>query len=140
MALLRAASDTYGYGLNLAEIARIWTGGCIIRAKLLGGIMSAFADNKALDNLLLAPEFAETVNNGGSAIREAVILARTHGIPAPAMSAALDYVDSYRTERLPANLIQSQRDYFGAHTFKRIDKPGIFHANWESGVSEEVAH
>mgnify|MGYP000853858608 CR=1 FL=1 len=140
MALLRAASDTYGYGLNLSELARIWTGGCIIRAQLLGGIMSAFNDNKALDNLLLAPEFAETVNNSGPAIREAVILARTHGLPVPAMSAALDYIDSYRTERLPANLIQSQRDYFGAHTFKRTDKPGVFHANWETGESEEVAH
>ncbi|HRA49158.1 MAG TPA: hypothetical protein PK819_13890, partial [Thermomicrobiales bacterium] len=70
--------------------------------------------------------------------REAVILARTHGLPCPAMSAALDYIDSYRTERLPANLIQSQRDFFGAHTFKRTDKPGVFHADWETGDCKEI--
>jgi len=138
MALLRAASDTYGYGLNLAEMARIWTGGCIIRAKLLGGIMSAFNNDQALDNLLLAPEFVDAINSGTGAIREAVILARTHGLPCPAMSAALDYIDSYRTERLPANLIQSQRDFFGAHTFKRTDKPGVFHADWETGDCKEI--
>ena len=140
MALLRAASDSYGYGLSLSELARIWTGGCIIRAQLLGGIMAAFNDNKALDNLLLAPEFAPTINADTGGVREAVILARTHGIPVPAMSAALDYIDSYRTDRLPANLIQSQRDFFGAHTFKRIDKPGVFHANWETGESHPVSH
>ena len=138
MALLRAASDTYGYGLNLSELARIWTGGCIIRAKLLEGIMSAFGNNTALDNLLLAPEFVDSVNTGGNSCREAVVLARMHGIPCPALSSALDYIDSYRTDRLPANLIQSQRDYFGAHTFKRIDKPGVFHANWDTGESETI--
>lgn len=138
MALLRAASDAYGYGLNLAEMARIWTGGCIIRARLLGPIMTAFQTNPALDNLLLAPEFVDTVNTATNACREAVVLARMHGLPCPAMSAALDYIDSYRTERLPANLIQSQRDYFGAHTYKRIDTAGIFHANWKTGTAEEI--
>jgi 6-phosphogluconate dehydrogenase len=138
MALLRAASETYGYGLNLAEMARIWTGGCIIRARLLEPIMTAFRDNVALDNLLLAPEFVDTVNTATNACREAVVLARMHGLPCPAMSAALDYIDSYRTERLPANLIQGQRDFFGAHTYKRIDTVGTFHANWDTGVAEEI--
>jgi 6-phosphogluconate dehydrogenase len=139
MALLRAASDTYQYGLNLAELARIWTGGCIIRARLLEPIMTAFRNNPALDNLLIAPEFVETINGSTNAVREAVVLARMHGLPCPAMSAALDYIDSYRTDRLPANLIQGQRDYFGAHTYKRIDKSGVFHANWETGEAEEIS-
>jgi 6-phosphogluconate dehydrogenase len=138
MALLRAASETYGYGLNLAEMARIWTGGCIIRARLLEPIMTAFRNNVALDNLLLAPEFVDTVNTATNACREAVVLARMHGLPCPAMSAALDYIDSYRTERLPANLIQGQRDFFGAHTYKRIDTVGRFHANWDTGEAEEI--
>jgi 6-phosphogluconate dehydrogenase len=138
MALLRAASETYGYGLNLAEMARIWTGGCIIRARLLEPIMTAFRNNVALDNLLLAPEFVDTVNTATNACREAVVLARMHGLPCPAMSAALDYIDSYRTERLPANLIQGQRDFFGAHTYKRIDTVGTFHANWDTGEAEEI--
>jgi 6-phosphogluconate dehydrogenase len=139
MALLRAASDTYQYGLNLAELARIWTGGCIIRARLLEPIMTAFRNNPALDNLLIAPEFVETINGSTNAVREAVVLARMHGLPCPAMSAALDYIDSYRTDRLPANLIQGQRDYFGAHTYKRIDRSGVFHANWETGEAEEIS-
>jgi 6-phosphogluconate dehydrogenase len=138
MALLRAASDTYSYGLNLSELARIWTGGCIIRAKLLEPIMTAYRNNPALDNLLLAPEFVDTVNSASNACREAVVLARMHGLPCPAMSAALDYIDSYRTERLPANLIQAQRDYFGAHTYKRIDTTGVFHANWDTGEAEQI--
>jgi 6-phosphogluconate dehydrogenase len=138
MALLRAASETYGYGLNLAEMARIWTGGCIIRARLLEPIMTAFRNNVALDNLLLAPEFVDTVNTATNACREAVVLARMHGLPCPAMSAALDYIDSYRTERLPANLIQGQRDFFGAHTYKRIDTVGRFHAHWDTGEAEEI--
>jgi 6-phosphogluconate dehydrogenase len=124
--------------LNLAEMARIWTGGCIIRARLLEPIMTAFRNNVALDNLLLAPEFVDTVNTATNACREAVVLARMHGLPCPAMSAALDYIDSYRTERLPANLIQGQRDFFGAHTYKRIDTVGTFHANWDTGEAEEI--
>jgi 6-phosphogluconate dehydrogenase len=138
MALLRAASDTYQYGLNLSELARIWTGGCIIRARLLEPIMRAFRDNVALDNLLLAPEVVDTVNSATNACREAVVLARMHGLPCPAMSAALDYIDSYRTERLPANLIQGQRDFFGAHTYKRTDRAGTYHANWETGEATEI--
>ena len=139
MALLGAASETYAYGLQLDELARIWTGGCIIRARLLGGIMSAFRNDPGLDNLLLAPDFIDTVNGSLPACREAVILARTHGIPCPALSAALDYVDSYRQAHLPANLIQGLRDYFGAHTYKRIDRPGVFHTDWPTNVTTTIS-
>ncbi|MCC6793095.1 MAG: NADP-dependent phosphogluconate dehydrogenase, partial [Thermomicrobiales bacterium] len=138
MALLKAASTAYDYGLHLSELARIWKGGCIIRAKLLDPIRQAFADEPELDNLLLAPAFVEIVNQTAGACREAVRLARALGIPVPALSAALDYVDSYRTESLPANLIQSQRDFFGAHTYKRVDKPGTFHTDWPTGVTVEI--
>jgi 6-phosphogluconate dehydrogenase len=132
MALLQAASDEYDYGLNLAEIARIWTGGCIIRARLLGAIQTAFKENPGLVNLMLAPEFAEVLNARTQGLREAVTVARALGVPCPAMSASLDYFDSYRQERLPANLIQGQRDYFGAHTYQRIDRPGVFHTEWNA--------
>jgi 6-phosphogluconate dehydrogenase len=130
MALLAASSKERDYGLNLAEIGRIWTGGCIIRAKLLGEIQSAFRDNPGLVNLMLAPEFAPRVNERTMALREVVSLARGLGIACPAMSASLDYFDSYRAARLPANLIQAQRDYFGAHTYQRTDKDGVFHTEW----------
>jgi 6-phosphogluconate dehydrogenase len=130
LALLRAASDEYGWGLNLPEIARIWKGGCIIRAKLLDPIRAAFTENPSLDNLLLAPHIADAVNASIGAAREVLKTAITYGIPAPALSASLNYVDSYRTERLPANLTQGQRDYFGAHTYKRIDREGVFHTIW----------
>jgi 6-phosphogluconate dehydrogenase len=134
MALLQAASDTYGWNLNLAEIARIWKGGCIIRAKLLDPIRAAFTENPGLDNLLLAPHITDAVNASMSAAREILKIAITNGIPAPALSAALNYVDSYRTERLPANLTQGQRDYFGAHTYKRIDRDGVFHTIWNEAA------
>jgi 6-phosphogluconate dehydrogenase len=139
MALMRAASAAYNYNLNLAEIARIWKGGCIIRAKLLDPIRAAFNQDPELDNLLLAPNLVDAVNSTAGAVREAVRLARSLGIPVPALSAALDYVDSYRHEHLPANLIQAQRDYFGAHTYKRIDKPGTFHTEWDTGVAIEIS-
>jgi 6-phosphogluconate dehydrogenase len=133
MALLNAASAEYDYGLNLSEIARIWKGGCIIRAKLLDPIRQAFAADPGLENLLLAPHVTQTVNESQGAARAVIQLARAHGIPCPALSAALDYFDTYRAERLPANLIQGQRDYFGAHTYKRLDKPGTFHTFWTDG-------
>src|SRR5205823_7139314 len=132
MALLRAASETYGWELNLAEIARIWKGGCIIRAELLDTIQQAFKRDPRLNNLLLDPGFAETINWLNDDWRYAVQVARQLGVPCPAMSASLDYFDSYRAERLPANLIQGQRDFFGAHTYRRIDKPGTFHTEWEA--------
>ncbi|MDP9364176.1 MAG: NADP-dependent phosphogluconate dehydrogenase [Chloroflexota bacterium] len=130
MALLRAASEIYRYDLNLAEIARIWKGGCIIRAALLDPIRQAFGEQPDLDNLLLAPHVAASINASMAGCRTAVTVARRYGIPCPAMSASLDYVDTYRQERLPANLIQGQRDFFGAHTYKRLDKEGTFHTVW----------
>ncbi|MFM9106739.1 MAG: NADP-dependent phosphogluconate dehydrogenase [Chloroflexota bacterium] len=130
MALLRAASDAYGWDLNLAEIARIWKGGCIIRAALLDPIRQAFASDPALPNLLLAPHIAESVNASQAGARTAIRLARAAGLPCPAMSASLDYFDAYRTPNLPANLIQAQRDFFGAHTFRRTDRDGVFHHQW----------
>jgi 6-phosphogluconate dehydrogenase len=140
MALLRAASETYRWDLNLAEIARIWKGGCIIRAKLLDPIRAAFAENPTLENLLLAPHIAEAVNATSAAAREVTTTAIRLGIPVPALSASLSYVDSYRTERLPANLTQGQRDYFGAHTYRRTDRPGTFHTVWTPvGTEEHVA-
>jgi 6-phosphogluconate dehydrogenase len=140
MALLRAASTAYNYDLNLSEIARIWKGGCIIRAKLLDPIRFAFAELPDLENLLLAPHVAAAVNGSQAAARTVLQIARAFGIPCPAFSAALDYFDTYRQERLPANLIQGQRDFFGAHTYKRLDKPGTFHTVWTpEGTPETVA-
>ncbi len=130
MALLRVASQEFGYNLNLGEIARIWKGGCIIRAGFLNKIKKAFSDNPSLPNLLLAPEFKQTILDRQEAWREVLILANTLGIPVPAFSASLDYFDSYRRASLPQNLTQAQRDYFGAHTYQRIDKEGSFHTEW----------
>ncbi len=130
MALLRAASREYGYNLRLAELARIWRGGCIIRAKLLGRIREAFLRDPDLPNLLLDAEFKEAVESRQDSWRRVVQTAVEMGIPCAAMSVSLAYFDAYRSERLPANLLQAQRDYFGAHTYKRIDKPGTFHTEW----------
>ena len=135
MALLRAASQTYDWGLDLAEIARIWKGGCIIRAKLLDPIRHAFGENPELENLLLAPDLIDGVNAGAGACRHLVSLARAIGVPVPAHSASLDYFDSDRTANLPGNLTQGQRDFFGAHTYKRIDREGIFHTEWAAALT-----
>jgi 6-phosphogluconate dehydrogenase len=129
-ALLRSASDEYEFGFQYADIARIWRAGCIIRAALLDDIASAFEAEPELANLLLAPAFREMVLENQSAWREVVRTAIDLGIPMLAASASLAYFDAYRSERLPANLIQAQRDYFGAHTYRRIDKEGIFHTKW----------
>jgi len=131
MAMLRAASTEYGFGLNLSDIARVWMAGCIIRAKLLDTIREAFAANPNVPNLLVDPGFASTVDGLQGNWRKVVQAARAAGIPCPATSASLDYFDSYRSARLPANLIQAQRDFFGAHTYKRTDKDGTFHTQWE---------
>ncbi|HEY8447340.1 MAG TPA: NADP-dependent phosphogluconate dehydrogenase [Thermomicrobiales bacterium] len=139
MALLRAASDAYGYNLNLAEIARIWKGGCIIRASLLDPIRAAFSENPNLENLLLAPHISSIVNDAHAACREIISTAVRIGIPVPALSASLSYFDSYRTDRLPANLIQAQRDYFGAHTYRRVDRPGVFHTTWKPSTEDQPA-
>jgi 6-phosphogluconate dehydrogenase len=130
MALLSKASQEFGYDLNLSETARIWKGGCIIRAGFLNKIKDAFKDDPNLPNLLLAPEFRQTILDRQEAWREVLSVSAKLGIPVPAFSASLDYFDSYRRDRLPQNLTQAQRDYFGAHTFERTDKPGTFHAEW----------
>ena len=130
MALLRAASHEYGYHLQNGEIAAIWRGGCIIRAQFLNRIREAYRRNPDLPNLLLDEGFQADAANRHNALRTVVTTATQLGIPCLAMSSALSYYDAYRTARLPANLTQAQRDYFGAHTFQRIDKEGSFHAQW----------
>ncbi len=130
MAMLSTASREHGFGLNLAEIARIWKGGCIIRARLLNEIQSAFQRNPALPNLLLDEQFREAIDQRQTAWRHVVATAVGLGIPVPSTAASLAYYDAYRTARLPANLIQAQRDYFGAHTYERVDRPGVFHTEW----------
>ncbi len=132
MALLSKASLEYNYNLNLGEIARIWKGGCIIRAGFLDKIKSAFNDNPELPNLLLAPEFKQSILDRQQAWRDVLVVSNQSGIAVPAFSASLDYFDSYRRDRLPQNLTQAQRDYFGAHTYERIDKPRgeFFHTQW----------
>lgn len=131
--LLSAASREYEYNLNLAEIARIWRGGCIIRAKFLNEVRAAFSHTHEPPNLMVSREFIDIMNTHQSALRDTVRLAAGAGIPAMAFSASLAYYDAYRSERLPANLIQAQRDYFGAHTFQRLDREGSFHADWSEG-------
>ena len=129
--LMRLASKEYDYNLNYSEIARIWRGGCIIRARFLNDIRAAFKRNPDQPNLMVDPEFAIAMNSRQAALRKVVALAAQSGIPALAFSSALAYFDAYRSERLPANLTQAQRDYFGAHTYRRIDKPGTFHTEWQ---------
>jgi 6-phosphogluconate dehydrogenase len=133
MALLSAASSAEKYDLKLGEIARIWKGGCIIRAGFLDSIKKAFDENPNLANLLLAPEFKQTILDRQTAWREVLIQAARLGIAVPAFSASLDYFDSYRRASLPQNLTQAQRDYFGAHTYERTDKSGSFHTEWAQG-------
>ncbi|MBN6206659.1 NADP-dependent phosphogluconate dehydrogenase [Ralstonia pickettii] len=129
-AQMRAASKENNWDLQFGEIAMIWRGGCIIRANFLQKIKEAYDRDPALANLMLDPYFKEVVEVYQTALREVVALAIKHGIAVPTFSSAIAYYDSYRAENLPANLIQAQRDYFGAHTYERKDKPGTFHANW----------
>ncbi|ALS27419.1 NADP-dependent phosphogluconate dehydrogenase [Paenibacillus cisolokensis] len=129
-AQMRAASEEYGWNLRYGDIAMIFRGGCIIRARFLQNIKEAYDRDPQLRNLLLDPYFKEIVESYQGAWREVVATAVQYGIPVPGFASALSYFDSYRTERLPANLLQAQRDYFGAHTFKRVDKEGVFHFNW----------
>jgi 6-phosphogluconate dehydrogenase len=132
MALMRVASDKYQWNLRLSEMARIWKGGCIIRAKLLDTIMKAFGRNPGLANLLCDEDIAARMADASPRWRRALALAQGLGIPTPAMSASLAYFDSYRTARLPQNLTQAQRDAFGAHTYERTDRPdlGAVHTEW----------
>jgi 6-phosphogluconate dehydrogenase len=128
--LMRTASESYQYGIPFTEVARIWKGGCIIRAKILDSIERAYQANKNLENLLLDAEFGDTLNKLDKKWRETVRYAKLGCLPTPAIDASLDYSDGFRSERLPANLIQALRDRFGAHGYERIDKPGEFHSDW----------
>ena len=128
---LSEASREYGYNLDLATIAKIWRAGCIIRAALLEDIAQAFNEDGGLQNLLMAPAFVEKVQTTVGSARQLVSYAALNGIPMPGLSNSLTYFDAYTSGRLPLNLIQAQRDYFGSHTYERLDKEGIFHTNWE---------
>ncbi|MCE5269558.1 MAG: NADP-dependent phosphogluconate dehydrogenase [Planctomycetaceae bacterium] len=136
MVQLGRASQTYGYGLNLEEVARIWRGGCIIRAAILEHVRSAYHASPQLPNLLLAPQLAKEVLARQQDLRSVVRVAAELGIPAPGLMVALAYFDSYRSEWLPDNLTQAQRDYFGAHTYQRVDMEGSFHTQWGDGQPE----
>jgi 6-phosphogluconate dehydrogenase len=130
--LMRSAAEEHAWKLNFGEIALMWRSGCIIRAQFLGKIKEAFDQEPDLANLLLSPYFKQVIENNQDAWRQVIAMAVRAGIPVPAFSSALAYYDSYRSERLPANLLQAQRDYFGAHTYERLDKPRgeFFHTNW----------
>src|SRR5206468_4925736 len=130
MELLGAASHQYNWNLNFGDIATIWRGGCIIRAKFLNRIVDAYKRDPALHNLLLDSYFTDIIRNTQDNWRIAVTAAVEQGVAVPAFSASLAYFDSYRSERLPSNLLQAQRDFFGAHTYERVDKPGVFHTEW----------
>jgi 6-phosphogluconate dehydrogenase len=134
MALIAAGSAKYNWNVNLAEMARIWKGGCIIRARLLDPVRQAFAANPALVNLLIDPAIAREMQNAAPGWRRVVAAAAAGGIPVPALGASLAYFDSYRTARLPQNLTQAQRDAFGAHKFERVERAGFVHADW--GLSQ----
>ena len=130
MNLIRAAGKDLGWDINLSECARIWKGGCIIRAKLLDDIKLAFQKNPELPNLMVSEHFARMLNQRSDAWRRAVSVAVANGIATPAMTGALVYFDSYRRGSLPANLTQAQRDFFGGHSYERTDCDGVFHCEW----------
>jgi len=130
MALLKAASDEFKYDLQYGRIAAIWRGGCIIRARFLNDITAAYENNAGLTNLLLDPYFKEAILTRQAALRRVIQVAVGLGIPCLAFGSALAYFDAYRSSRLPANLTQAQRDYFGAHTYRRTDRTGSFHTEW----------
>ncbi len=128
--LLKQASEAYNWNLKLGDIALLWRGGCIIRAQFLNRIKEAYDLNRDLKNLLLDPYFKKVIEDAQASWRNVVATAVRMGIPVPSFSSALAYYDSYRRETLPANLIQAQRDYFGAHTYERVDREGTFHTEW----------
>ena len=139
--LLKMAAAAYEWALNFGSIALMWRGGCIIRAQFLGDIKEAFDADPGLTNLLLAPYFSNAIQNSQDAWRRVVSTAVERGIPVPAFSSALAYYDGYRSASLPANLLQAQRDYFGAHTYERVDKPRgeFFHTNWTGRGGDTVS-
>jgi 6-phosphogluconate dehydrogenase len=130
-AMMRVASSEYGWNLNLAEISRIWKGGCIIRARFLDRIKEAYRGQPDLPNLLLHPEFRVWISRAQASWRTVIQTANRLGIPCLALSTSLSYFDSYRRDRLPQNLTQAQRDFFGAHTYERVDREGVFHTEWQ---------
>jgi 6-phosphogluconate dehydrogenase len=130
MALLQEASKLHDYNLDFSAIGQIWKGGCIIRARLLQRIQDAYGADPSLPNLMLDPWFAAQVNQRLAGLRQVVAGAALAGIPVPCLSSTLDYIDSYRTCRLPQNLVQAMRDCFGSHTYERTDRPGAFHTEW----------
>ena len=140
-ALMRAAAKEYGWNLNYGGIALMWRGGCIIRSVFLGKIKEAFDKNPDIANILLDPYFSEKLADAQKGWRNVLCTAMQNGVPAPCMTAGLQYYDGYRTNRLPANLLQAQRDYFGAHTYERTDKPRgeFFHTNWTGHGGDTVA-
>ncbi len=134
MAMLQNANNVYEFGIEIGQVASIWRGGCIIRAELLDEITTAYQQNKELKSLLLAPAFAEAIKTGEKAMRNIVIAATNQSIPTPCFSSSLNYYDSYFSAWLPANLIQAQRDFFGSHTYERLDKEGVFHTEWNEKI------
>jgi 6-phosphogluconate dehydrogenase len=136
---MAAASAQYGWDLDFGTIATIWRGGCIIRARFLNRVREAYAERPDLQSLLLAPYFRDLAANAQDAWRRVVRTAVELGVPTPAFSSALAYYDGYRRERSPANLIQGLRDYFGAHTYRRIDREGTFHTRWAQDGAEVEA-
>ena len=138
---MKAAAEEYHWDLKFDSIALLWRAGCIIRAQFLGKINEAFAKNPNLENLLLDDYFRSVLDSTQNAWRKVIATAIENGIPVPAFSSALAYYDGYRSDRLPANLLQAQRDYFGAHTYERIDKPRgeFFHTNWTGHGGDTVS-
>jgi 6-phosphogluconate dehydrogenase len=134
LAMLQKASDAYKYDINITTVASIWRGGCIIRAAMLEDIMKVYKDEPSLKNMLDSKHFSSEVIKTQSSLRKVVITAMQAGIPTPSFSACLNYFDAYRTEFLPANLVQAQRDFFGAHTYERLDVEGVFHTKWSTKV------
>lgn len=140
-ALMRAAAKEYGWNLNYGGIALMWRGGCIIRSVFLGKIKEAFDNNPEIANILLDPYFCEKLSDAQQGWRNVLVTAIMNGVPAPCLAAGLQYYDGYRSERLPANLLQAQRDFFGAHTYERTDRPRgeFFHTNWTGHGGDTVA-
>ena len=134
LAMLQQASVTYKYNINIATVASIWRGGCIIRAAMLENITEAFTQQTGLKNLMLSTQFSDQLNKEQYSLKGILKSAINNAIPVPAFSACMNYYDSYYSSWLPANLIQAQRDFFGAHTYERLDKPGIFHTIWNETI------
>jgi 6-phosphogluconate dehydrogenase len=130
LSLIKAASDEFNWNVDISECARLWTGGCIIRATLLDKIQRAFSSNLNLTNLLVDPGFAAELNERSTSWRRLVALCVTNGVACPSLCSSLTYFDTYRRGRLPANLTQAQRDFFGGHTYERTDADGRFHTAW----------